>query len=48
MLIDSKRSLLDIALVCGFADKSHFTRVFTAAMQINPGAFRRDSKDVDG
>jgi AraC family transcriptional regulator len=48
MLIDSERSLLDIALACGFADQSHFTRVFTAAMQISPGTFRRDSKDVDG
>jgi AraC-like DNA-binding protein len=31
-------SLADIATFCGFADQSHFTRVFTAMMGISPGA----------
>ena len=45
LLLDSKQSLLDIALACGFADQSHFTRVFTAAIGVSPGALRRASKD---
>ena len=34
-------SLAEIALSCGFADQSHFTRVFTAAIGTTPGAWRR-------
>jgi AraC-like DNA-binding protein len=45
LLLNSKQSLLDIALACGFADQSHFTRVFTAAIGVSPGAIRRASKD---
>jgi AraC family transcriptional regulator len=26
---------------CGFADQSHFTRVFTRAVGISPGQWRR-------
>ena len=33
-------SLLDIALACGFADQSHFTRVFRASCGITPRAWR--------
>jgi AraC family transcriptional regulator len=47
LLLDPKRSLLDIALACGFADQSHFTRVFTAAMDISPGALRRELVNHD-
>jgi len=41
LLLDSKLSLTEIALTCGFADQSHFTRVFTANVGISPGALRR-------
>jgi AraC-like DNA-binding protein len=34
-------TLSDIALSCGFADQSHFTRVFTAMVGVGPGAWRR-------
>lgn len=34
-------SLLEVALACGFADQSHFTRVFTASAGVSPGAWRR-------
>jgi transcriptional regulator GlxA family with amidase domain len=33
--------LADVALACGFADQSHFTRVFSAATGLPPGAWRR-------
>ena len=35
-------SLTEIALRCGFADQSHFTRIFTAHVGIAPGAWRRN------
>lgn len=34
-------SLTDIAGFCGFADQSHFTRVFTASVGLSPGLWRR-------
>ena len=34
-------SLADIASFCGFADQSHFTRVFTANGGVSPGLWRR-------
>lgn len=34
-------SLADVASFCGFADQSHFTRVFTALIGVSPGAWRR-------
>ena len=34
-------SLADVATFCGFADQSHFTRVFTAMVGSSPGAWRR-------
>jgi AraC family transcriptional regulator len=40
LLLDSHRSLADIALATGFADQSHFTRVFTAAIGCGPGTYR--------
>jgi AraC family transcriptional regulator len=40
-LRDSRLSLLDVALICGFADQSHFTRIFTRMVGVSPGAWRR-------
>lgn len=39
-------SLAEVALECGFADQSHFTRVFTRLVGMGPGAWRRHN-DVD-
>lgn len=41
LLCNSSLSLADIALACGFADQSHFTRAFTHAVTISPGTWRR-------
>ena len=41
LLFGSRLSLAQIAYDCGFSDQSHFTRVFTAAIGITPGAWRR-------
>ncbi|NKB16120.1 MAG: helix-turn-helix transcriptional regulator [Sphingomonadales bacterium] len=35
-------SLAEVALECGFADQSHFTRVFTRIVGMGPGAWRRN------
>jgi len=35
-------TLADIALRCGFADQSHFTRVFSREVGFSPGQWRRD------
>jgi AraC family transcriptional regulator len=41
MLAETKMSLAEIAGECGFADQSHFTRVFKKQAGVTPGAFRR-------
>lgn len=41
LLAGSAMSLADIALECGFADQSHFTRVFRRATSVTPGLFRK-------
>jgi len=33
--------LADIALLCGFTDQSHFTRVFSRSEGYSPGRWRR-------
>ncbi len=50
MLLAESRglSLTEVALICGFADQSHFTRVFTAMAGISPGAWRRDNANSAG
>ena len=40
-LRDSPATLADIATSCGFADQSHFTRVFTKLVGVSPGEWRR-------
>jgi AraC-like DNA-binding protein len=40
LLHDKRRSLSDVALDCGFADQSHFTRVFAKLCGTGPGAWR--------
>jgi AraC family transcriptional regulator len=44
LLFGSRLSLAQIAYDCGFADQSHFTRVFTAAVGTTPGAWRRQRR----
>jgi AraC family transcriptional regulator len=41
LLIGTTLSLGEIALACGFADQSHFTRVFSRVTHFSPGAWRR-------
>ena len=41
LLRDPDFSLTDIAAACGFADQSHFTRVFTSIVGASPGAWRK-------
>lgn len=41
LLIGSDLSLADIALTCGFADQSHFTRIFARMTGTPPGTWRR-------
>lgn len=45
MLTDSDMSLADIALACGFADQSHFTRVFSRITGLPPGGWRRAARN---
>ncbi len=40
LLLNAPLSLAQIAYDCGFADQSHFTRVFTTAVGATPGAWR--------
>ncbi len=44
MMLKTRSSLADIALACGFADQSHFTRVFSRATGMSPGSWRRISR----
>ncbi len=41
LLADAGASLADIACATGFADQSHFTRVFSRIVGVSPGAWRR-------
>ncbi len=45
LLRDSPMPLADIAVESGFADQSHFTRVFTASNGLSPGAWRHSVRD---
>ncbi len=41
LLADSAIAIAQVGLECGFADQSHFTRVFTRGMGVTPFAWRR-------
>jgi AraC family transcriptional regulator len=41
LLKGSRRSLADVAHMCGFADQSHFTRAFQSALGVTPRRFRQ-------
>jgi AraC family transcriptional regulator len=41
LLREADRPLVEIASACGFADQSHFTRVFTCIVGASPGAWRK-------
>lgn len=38
--------LSEIAISAGFANQSHFTRVFSAVVGVGPGAWRREARGV--
>lgn len=41
LLLDTSHGLTEIALACGFADQSHFVRLFHRTMGTSPGTWRR-------
>jgi AraC-like DNA-binding protein len=41
MMLETDRSLCDIALACGFGDQSNFSRVFVRSQGITPSRWRR-------
>lgn len=44
LLARSVLSISEIAAACGFADQSHFTRIFSRVAGISPGAWRRSRR----
>ena len=40
LLVDTRESIADIGLRCGFADQSHLTRAFRRVTGLTPGAYR--------
>jgi AraC family transcriptional regulator len=44
LLMRSDLPLADVAVRCGFADQSHFTKIFRRALGVSPGSFRRASR----
>jgi transcriptional regulator GlxA family with amidase domain len=42
LLTNSATPLAEIAGMCGFADQSHFSRVFARMMGTSPGSWRRE------
>jgi AraC-like DNA-binding protein len=41
LILNTKLPLCEIALATGFADQSHFTRVFSQRVKASPAAWRR-------
>jgi transcriptional regulator GlxA family with amidase domain len=44
VMLTTKLPLADIALICGFGDQNHFTRVFSQR-GLQPGMWRRNNTD---
>ena len=42
LLRNSNATLAEVAIACGFADQSHFTRVFSSLVGATPGIWRRN------
>jgi AraC-like DNA-binding protein len=40
-LLRAGRSAVDVAMICGFADQPHLTRVFKRAVGVTPGEYAR-------
>ena len=47
LLLDPAVPLQQVAMSCGFADQSHFTRAFSALEQMSPGTWRRSHVAVN-
>ncbi|MEG3177749.1 AraC family transcriptional regulator [Sphingomonas sp. RB3P16] len=45
LMKDPRKTLAEIAIECGFADQSHFTRVFSRETGASPGHWRRSTCD---
>jgi AraC-like DNA-binding protein len=43
MMLTSQQPLSQIALLCGFADQAHYSRVFHAVVGLSPNAWRRQN-----
>jgi AraC family transcriptional regulator len=41
-------SLSEIAISAGFANQSHFTRVFSSVVGVSPGTWRREAQGSAG
>jgi AraC-like DNA-binding protein len=48
LLLHSDLPLADVAVRCGFADQSHFTKVFRRLIGVSPGTFRSASREKRG
>ncbi|HWZ05343.1 MAG TPA: AraC family transcriptional regulator [Bradyrhizobium sp.] len=44
LLLESSIATAEIAVICGFADQSHLTRVFTRHVGTPPSGWRREHK----
>jgi AraC family transcriptional regulator len=47
LLLSGALSLSEVALITGFAEQSHFTRVFKSVTGTSPAAWRREHRRPD-